>query len=409
MEAILLAAGLGTRLSPLTDNRPKPLLEVAGRSILERTLSALSDLGIKRVVIIVHTKKDAVIEHVLSLNLNLEISFVDQGKPKGTGHATMVGLAEVKDDFVVINADILVSKESLENALNSFKERDTETSAVIIGAEVENPMPYGVLMQEKDTLKQLVEKPSSLPDGIKPLVNAGVYFFAKETKEFFSAIEKSPKGEYEIVWVLNKILSEGKQIRVSRMEERWFDIGYPWHLLEANTHYLEKESGSFEILGEVEEGARLLGSVHVAKGARVRSGAYIEGPVYIDEKADVGPNCYIRSGTYLGKATRVGNACEIKNSIFYHGTHAGHLSYVGDSILGVKCNLGAGTLTANLRHDGKNIKVSVKEERLSSGRRKLGVIMGDGVKTGINVSLLPGLKLSSNTMISAGETVNRDR
>ena len=103
-----------------------------------------------------------------------------------------------------------------------------------------------------------------------------------------------------------------------------------------------------KVLGTIEQGAHLIGPVTVAESARIRSGAYIEGPVFIDEEADVGPNCFIRSGTSLGKKVRVGNACEIKNSIIMDGTHVGHLSYVGDSVLGEKCNLGAGTITANL-------------------------------------------------------------
>ena len=98
------------------------------------------------------------------------------------------------------------------------------------------------------------------------------------------------------------------------------------------------------VLGNVEDGAHLLGPVSVAETARVRSGAYIEGPCFIDEGADVGPNCFIRANTSIGKNARVGNGCEVKNSIIMDGTHVGHLSYVGDSILCEKCNLGAGTL-----------------------------------------------------------------
>ena len=396
-------------MSPLTDNRPKPLLEVAGRSILQRTLSTLTEIGISAAKIVVHSMKDLVRQAVADMNLDLEIEFIDQKEPLGTGHAARMALESINDDFVVLNADVMITQEVMEKASLRFRNRGKDTVAVMVGAEVEDPCLYGVLIQEGGDLKELLEKPNFLEEKSSPLINAGMYFFSKKTKDKFFDIERSQKGEYEIVWVLNELLREGSKIEVVRMEERWFDIGYPWHLLEANAYYMKRESGGFEIIGEVEKGAVLRGSVHVASGARVRSGVYIEGPVYIDSGADVGPNCYIRSGTYLGRNTRVGNACEVKNSIFYHGTHAGHLSYVGDSILGVKCNLGAGTKTANLRHDGADIKVTVKGERISSARRKLGVIMGDGVKTGINVSLLPGLKLSTGTMIPAGETVNRDR
>jgi UDP-N-acetylglucosamine diphosphorylase / glucose-1-phosphate thymidylyltransferase / UDP-N-acetylgalactosamine diphosphorylase / glucosamine-1-phosphate N-acetyltransferase / galactosamine-1-phosphate N-acetyltransferase len=158
----------------------------------------------------------------------------------------------------------------------------------------------------------------------------------------------------------------------------------------------------------VEQGAHLVGHISVAESARVRSGAYIEGPVFIDEECDIGPNCYIRSGTSLGKKVRVGNACEIKNSIIMDGTHVGHLSYVGDSILGEKCNLGAGTIMANYRFDDSSIKMMVKDQLVNSGRRKLGVILGDNVKTGIKSLFMPGVKVGMNSWVGPNFMVERD-
>ncbi len=163
-----------------------------------------------------------------------------------------------------------------------------------------------------------------------------------------------------------------------------------------------------KVLGIVEQGAHLIGPVTVAESARIRSGAYIEGPVFIDEEADVGPNCYIRSGTSLGKKTRVGNGCEIKNSILMDGTHAGHLSYVGDSILGEKCNLGAGTIMANLRFDDGHIKMMVKDKLVDTGRRKLGAVLGDNVKTGIKSLFMPGVKVGKHVALEPDFTGKRD-
>ena len=94
--------------------------------------------------------------------------------------------------------------------------------------------------------------------------------------------------------------------------------------------------------------------------------------------------------------------------MIYQDTHAAHLSYIGDSILGEYSNLGAGTTTANLRHDGKNIKMSIKDKRVDTGRRKLGIIMGDRVKTGIGVSLLPGVKIDGGKWINEHDFITRD-
>jgi bifunctional UDP-N-acetylglucosamine pyrophosphorylase/glucosamine-1-phosphate N-acetyltransferase len=146
----------------------------------------------------------------------------------------------------------------------------------------------------------------------------------------------------------------------------------------------------------------------VAETARIRSGAYIEGPAFIDEEADVGPNCYIRPFTSIGKKVRIGNACEIKNSMIMDHTHIGHLSYVGDSIIGEGGNLGAGTITANYRLDAGTIKMMVKDKIVDSEKKKLGAILGDNVKTGINALLMPGIKVGKDSWIGPNLIVQRD-
>jgi bifunctional UDP-N-acetylglucosamine pyrophosphorylase/glucosamine-1-phosphate N-acetyltransferase len=105
----------------------------------------------------------------------------------------------------------------------------------------------------------------------------------------------------------------------------------------------------------------------------------------------------------------VGNGVEIKNSVIMRGTDVPHLSYVGDSVLGTDVNFGAGTKTANLRHDGDDVRFTVKGERTSTGRRKFGVVAGPDVKTGINTSIDPGVRLSQGATSLPGERIDRDR
>jgi bifunctional UDP-N-acetylglucosamine pyrophosphorylase/glucosamine-1-phosphate N-acetyltransferase len=142
--------------------------------------------------------------------------------------------------------------------------------------------------------------------------------------------------------------------------------------------------------------------VVVEEGALVRSGSYIEGPVHIAKGCDIGPNCYIRPSTCLGEGVRVGSAVEVKNSIIMKGTHVPHHNYVGDSIIGERCNLGAGTKVANLRFDDRPVKVTAKGQLMGTGRRKLGVIMGDDVRTGINTMIEPGTVIWEGTVVGMG-------
>src|SRR5205807_9904350 len=132
------------------------------------------------------------------------------------------------------------------------------------------------------------------------------------------------------------------------------------------------------------------------------------GPVYVGESAVVGPNAYLRPGTSLGKRAKVGAGCEVKNSLVMDEAKIPHLCYVGDSVLGNGASLGAGTKTANLKFNDSNVESRVKAREVVCGQRKLGVTIGDGAKTDINVSILPGAKSGSDAWIGRGATVRVD-
>jgi bifunctional UDP-N-acetylglucosamine pyrophosphorylase/glucosamine-1-phosphate N-acetyltransferase len=142
---------------------------------------------------------------------------------------------------------------------------------------------------------------------------------------------------------------------------------------------------------EIEKNVSLNGQILIGENTRIRSGTYIEGPCIIGNNCDIGPNCYIRPYTTIGNNCRIGNGVEVKNSIIFDNSKIPHLSYVGDSIIGENCNLGAGTKVANLRHDKKTVCVLINEKLIDSNRRKLGVIMADYCKTGVNTSIKPGI------------------
>jgi UDP-N-acetylglucosamine diphosphorylase/glucosamine-1-phosphate N-acetyltransferase len=216
----------------------------------------------------------------------------------------------------------------------------------------------------------------------------------------------SERGEIEITSAVQTLAEEGV-FRVVTAEGYWLPTGYPWHLLNANEFLLERTL-RHEIRGEVSPAAHLSGTVNIGEGTVVRPGAVIEGPVLIGRDCTIGPNCWLRPGATLGDRCRVGQAVEIKNSILFDGATVPHLSYVGDSILGEHVNFGCGTITANLRHDHKNVGSTVKGELVDTGRRKLGAIVGDHVHTGINTSILPGRKLWPHTMTLPGQVVSKD-
>jgi len=308
-------------------------------------------------------------------------------------------------DFVLIYGDLLFGQDTVKTVLSQFKKG--KTAAVMGVIPVDKPESYGIIEQDADgKVKHIVEKPA-VGKAPSNLANAGVYVFSKEVFDKIKQTKASIRGEWELTDAITMLAQEGKTVMAAQLKkDDWFDVGRPWDLLDANVWALKRMD--HKVLGTVEQGAHLIGPVTVAESARIRSGAYIEGPTFIDEEADVGPNCYIRPSTSIGKKVRVGNACEIKNSILMDYTHVGHLSYVGDSILGEKCNIGAGTIIANYRFDAGSIKMMVKDQVVNTGRRKLGAVLGDNVKTGIKSLFMPGVKVGANTWVGANFMVERD-
>lgn len=406
MKAVLLAAGAGERLQPLTSTRPKHLLKVGGKPILQFCLEAVKRAGIDEAIVVTHYMGEAIQGYFGDgKKMGLKITYVKQPKILGTGNAAGVAEPYLDGDFVLVYGDLLFGQDAVKDVLSKFKRG--KTAAVMGVVAVDKPENYGIIEQDAQKhVKRIVEKPAA---GKAPsnLANAGVYAFSKEVFDKIRQTKASVRGEWELTDAITMLAEEGKPVVAAELsKDDWFDVGRPWDLLNANVWALKRME--HKVLGTVEEGAHLIGPVTVAESARIRSGAYIEGPVFIDEEADVGPNCYIRSGTSLGKKTRVGNGCEVKNSILMDGTHVGHISYVGDSILGEKCNLGAGTITANLRFDDSTVKMVVKGKVVDTGRRKLGTILGDNVKTGIKSLFMPGVKVGANTWVGANFMVERD-
>jgi UDP-N-acetylglucosamine diphosphorylase/glucosamine-1-phosphate N-acetyltransferase len=405
MKAAVLAAGEGVRLQPITTTRPKHLIKVGGKPILEHCLNALKASGIKEVVIVVYYMADAIRTHFDDgKKFGLKIEYIEQKGVLGTGNAVSIVEPFMQEDFLVVNGDMLFDAEVVKTVIEMHqKEKPAATMAVV---PVEKPENYGVVELDNGRVKRIIEKPLR-EESPTNLANAGIYVFSPEIFAKLKQTAPSSRGELEIPDALSLLIDENKPVIAVKIDSKqWLDIGRPWDLLEANRWALTKMKHKMN--GTIENGAHLLGPVTVAETARIRSGAYIEGPAYIDEESDVGPNCYIRPYTSIGKKVRIGNACEVKNSIIMDHGHIGHLSYVGDSIIGEKCNLAAGTITANYRLDGKAVKMMVKEKVTDTGRRKLGVVLGDGVKTGINALFMPGVKVGNDSWIGPNVVVQRD-
>ncbi len=398
MRAIILAAGEGTRLRPLTSTRPKPMLPIAGKPILEWDLEALSG-RIDEATIVVGYKKDKIIGYFGSSFKGIDIDYVEQKEHLGTAHAVSIAKEHAKGEFLVMNGDLMVSSQLIDDLLNQHKKHKPSASLTL--TEAENPSQFGVVELKGNIVKRIHEKPKRPKSN---LINAGIYIFDERIFDAICSIRKLARMEYEITDAITKLIP-GNMVHGFRCKGRWMDIGRPWDLLDANDIILHDIKLSVSKEATIEEFAVIKGGVHVGKGTTIKSGSYIEGPCYIGDNCVIGPNAYIRQNTSLGDNVHIGNAVEVKNTTVMSGTNICHLSYVGDSIIGERCNFSAGTKAANLRFDDKEVTVRIKNDMRASGRRKFGTIIGDNVKTGINVSIMPGIAIYPGAWVEAGSVV----
>ena len=394
MKAWILSAGEGTRMRPLTANLPKPLLPVAGKPFLAHTIEALRDAGVSDMTVLIGWQGRRVREYFgHGDGFGVRVDYEEQNERLGTAHATGLARTHVNGDFLSVNGDVVISAKAVRGLLEYHAKVKAPVMAV---AEVDNPASFGVVELKEDRVVGLEEKPKAPKSN---LINAGVYVFSPGIFGLIDKTPKSPRGEYEITDTI-RLLMAGQDVYAYRLPDPWIDVGRPWDLLAANAILMRGLKGRIE--GEVDKNATLSGEVLVEAGAEVLSGAHIKGPAIIGRESEVGPNCYIRPATTVGRKCKVGNGCEVKNSILMDGTHVPHQNYVGDSILGERCNLGAGTKIANLRLDDENVKVPWRGQLLDTGLRKLGAIIGDDVKTGINASIDVGTIIGEGTFIGPG-------
>jgi len=403
-KAVILAAGDSTRMLPLSANQPKHLLPVAGKPLIFHTLEALQNAGITEVLIIYGYHKEKLSQSIETQDWGkMSVSYVHQEERKGTAHAAGYAREFVgEDSSILMNGDIMLGPGSFEGLISYHEKGGYDLTLSV--RPVDDPSAYGVVAVEEGKAIKLIEKPTK-DQMVSNLVNAGLYIVSKSLMDAIAKTKASPRGEYEITDSIGMLIEKGNVGSYS-LPSWWLDIGRPWDLLEANKMILSQTQAKIE--GTVENGAVIKGETIVQKGAVIKTGAYIEGPALIGENAVIGPNCYIRAYTSIGKNVKIGNAVEIKNCIIMENTNIGHLSYVGDSVIGRGSNFGAGTVTANLRHDNGDVSVTVKGKRVSSGRRKLGAIIGDNVKTGIGTTISPGVILHQGARTGIGVIVDKD-
>ena len=172
-------------------------------------------------------------------------------------------------------------------------------------------------------------------------------------------------------------------------------LTYPWEALPKIKDFIIKlgETLSEDVYQKTGE------NIWIAKSAKVAPTAYLNGPLIICENAEVRHCAFIRGSAIVGAGAVIGNSTELKNCIIFNNAQVPHYNYVGDSILGYKAHLGAGSITSNLKSDKSLVTIPVGDERLETGLKRFGAIVGDNVEVGCNSVLNPGTVVGRNTNI----------
>lgn len=388
-QAVILAAGGSTRTHPLTVTRPKPLLPLFHQTLIEHNLDQLVGL-VDEALIVVGYLKEQIQDKVGENYRGLKVRYVDQSEPKGTADA--LGRVEpfLSGRFLVMNGDDLYHRADIQRCLTQ--------EIGMLAARHEDVSRFGVLQVEGDQVVDIIEKPET---GAPGLVNTGMYVL--DRRVFEQKTELSIRGEFELVDYIRMLDS----VSFVEVEHSWMPVTYPWHLIEANAHALQ--SMSPQILGKVEDNVHLRGDVHIGRGTTVRAGTYIEGPVYIGSNCTIGPGAYLRPDTVILDDCFIGHGVEIVDSVVMAGTFCKHRAYIGHSVIGAGCNIGAGLITADFRHDAADVQTLVKGEKINSHRQKLGAFLGDNIYTGVHTTIYPGRKLWPEQTTLPGEVVDKDK
>ncbi len=370
MQAVILAAGKGIRMYPLTVSRPKPLIEVANKPVLEHNLEQMLGL-VEEAIIIVGYKKDQIINRFGDNYKGLKIKYVVQEKQLGTGHAVLTAEKLINNKFLVLNGDDLFSRKDMVNL--------SKYDNCILVKYKEDPSAFGAVVVEKGLVKDIVEKSKKV---ISHLVNTGMYSFSPEVFEILKKIEPSVRGEYELTDAVKVLAREGK-MHYEEVQGYWIPVGYPWHILEATEKLLE-EKEEVSLKGKLGKKVVIEGSLDLGEGSIIEDGCILKGNIVIGKGCFIGEKSELSGFTAIGDGTRIGEKVKLINTIIGAGSELEDNCEVKDSVLGDKVRLSVGVKISNLgkSSSGKSnqketIRINSNGKEYDSGRERLGAFVGD--------------------------------
>lgn len=394
MKAVILAGGKASKLVPFSATRPIPMLRLAGRTLFDNSIDLLKKSGVNDIYVVIEHQKEKLIRRIGEhLNNGLNLHYIEQGASKGIGDAIMKVRSKISpgEYFLLIYGDTVTAANIFSKIQQSFHSFKCPVASICLPPTNQD---FGnVFLNAHMKITQIIEKPKG--NDLGNYVLSGAYILPES---IFKTLE-STKGSMEKA--LEKLV-ESEGLMASMWEDEWLDIVYPWEILTANKFLMDSwENSSIAKSAVLESNVTIQGTVRIEDDVVVKAGAILEGPCSIGRGSYIGNNALIRSYTSLGQECSVGYGVELKNCVVLDNSHIGRLSFIGDSVLGEKVDVGAGVMTVNRTIDWKTIKVKYGKKFLDTGRSKLGAFVGDNVVIGAGNTIEPGTVISSEKILPA--------
>lgn len=345
MKAVILAGGVGTRLKPLTHNRPKPLIPIAGEPCVDYMIKSLVSADFRRIIVTTGYMSDTLIKNIGDgKKFGASILYAFEEKPAGTAGAVKNVSEFLDDTFVVASGDVLADVDI--KALFDYH-KDKKALATMALTTVENPTEYGIVgLDDDNKIIKFKEKPKE-DEVFSNLINAGIYILEPEVLNY---IPENTMFDFSKN-VFPKLLEANEPIFGSPISGLWMDIGRPHDVLKATFEVVERNGSELAIDDITVEGKIIIGeAVSLEKGVKIK-----------------GP-CYIGNGIEVGRNTQLDRACiydnvkidrdvVIQNSIIMSGSTLGWRSEITDSIISNRCTLEDDVkLTSSVIGEGVTIK-----------------------------------------------------
>ncbi len=392
-QIVILAAGASSRFYPFNQDTHKSMFSICGKPVIGWTLEGLKKINTDEIIIVI-SKKDKNIKEYLNSFKGLNIKLAYQEESLGMGDALLSAKKFLRDEFIV-GFPHFVNPKIFEMLFKNMK----NGKPAILADETQEPWKYGILKVKENKAFGIIEKPKK---GTEPsrIRASGVYFL---NKNFLNILESMGKSEYNFEEALDKFMKV-EEVEIILTQPIIIPLKYPWDIFSIKDYLLENIPEKRAKSAQIFPTATLRGKVILEDGAKVFDYATIEGPVYIGKDAVIGAYCTLRDHSVLEEGAEIQRYADCTRSIFEDNSHL-HSGFVGDSIIGKSVRLGSNFIVANRRIDRKDIEIKIKDERISTFKSYLGVLIGDSVRTGINVATMPGVIIGANSVIGPDTTV----